>query len=160
MGHLQDFWEAVRARTLPWLHRWLSLVGAYAEGDVAPSSYALTAELPEEALERRLHAAGFVRNPLAAFKRLDGDRETGSWVWRRSLLADRQLHVVLFPGPAPRETDVYAHRELSWITHPVAHYRQAGIDTEAGVRQARERFGAHDIPARIRDDVVSGDRAG
>ena len=35
MGHLHDWWEALRAGTLPWLHRWLALVGAYAEGEAA-----------------------------------------------------------------------------------------------------------------------------
>lgn len=150
MGHLQDWWEVLRARTLPWLHRWLALVGAYAEGDVDRSSYALTAALGEEALERRLHAAGFVRNPVAALKRRPSDREAGSWAWRRTLLADRQLHVVLFPGPDPDETDVYAHEEPSWITHPIAHYRERGVDVEAGVDRTRERFEDAGIPYRYR----------
>lgn len=151
MGHRQDFWEDVRSLALPWLHRWLSLIGAYAEGTVAPSSYALTAERGEETLERHLHEAGFVRNPLAAFKRREGDHESGSWVWRRSLLADRQIHVLLFPGSSPDETDVYAHRELSWITHPVSHYRRRHVDLAAGVRLARSLFRDHGIPFHVRD---------
>lgn len=146
MGHLQDWWEVLRAWTLPWLHRWLSTVGAYAEGEVRRSSYALTADLGVEALERRLHAAGFVRNPLAALKRRPNGHEVGSWVRRRSLFADRQLHVVLFPGPAPDETDVYAHEEPSWITHPIHHYRRRGLDVEAGVSRTRERFREAGIP--------------
>lgn len=153
MGHLQDFWEGLRARTLPWLHRWLSLVGAYAEGEVAESSYALTAGLDPEPLERRLHDLGFVRNPLAAFERRPGGHEVGSWARRPSLLADRQLHVLLFPGPNPGETDVYAHVEASWITRPVAHYRQQGIDVVAGVREVRGLFREADIPVRTRADA-------
>lgn len=151
MGHLQDGWEVVRSGTLPWLHAALSVVGAYAEGDVAPSSYALTAEIGVEELEHRLHHAGFVRNPVASFKRRGDGHESGSWVWRRSLLADEQLHVLLFPGPTADETDVYAHRERSWITHPVSHYRQAGVDPAAGVRRVRERFREAGIPFEVRE---------
>lgn len=153
MGHLHDWWEALRARTLPWLHRWLALVGAYAEGEVAPSSYALTAGLAPEALEVRLHELGFVRNPLAAFERRPGGHEVGSWARRESLLADRQLHVLLFRGPTPDETDVYAHEEASWITQPVAHYRQEAIDVVAGVRAVRALFAEAGLPVRTRADA-------
>lgn len=151
MGHMQDGWETLRAGTLPWLHAGLSLVGAYAEGDVAPSSYALTAGLDVETLEHRLHHAGFVRNPMASMKRRGDGHESGSWVWRRSLFADRQVHVELFPGPVAGATDVYAHRERSWITHPVAHYRKRGVDPEAGVRRVRELFREAGIPFEVRD---------
>ena len=153
MGHLHDFWEGLRARTLPWLHRWLALVGAYAEGRVAESSYALTAELDPEALERRLHDLGFVRNPLASFKRRPGGHEVGSWARRESILADRQLHVQLFVGASADETDVYAHEEPSWITQPVAHYRKRGIDVVAGVRAVRRLFAEAEIPVRTRPDA-------
>ena len=153
MGHLHDWWEALRAGTLPWLHRWLSLLGAYAEGRVAPSSYALTVELDPEALEARLHDLGFVRNPLAAFERRPGGHEVGSWARRESLLADRQLHVLLFDGANPGETDVYAHEEASWITHPVAHYRQEAIDVVAGVRAVRAAFREAGLPVRTRSDA-------
>lgn len=156
MGHVQDWWEVVRARALPWLHTWLAIVGAYAEGAINPSSYALTAELGEEPLERRLHDLGFVRNPLAALKRRPDGQETGSWVRRPSLLADRQLHVVLFPGPDATDTDVYAHEEPSWITHPLAHYRERGVDVEAGVRRTRAVFRGAGIPAYRRP--APGDR--
>lgn len=153
MGHRHDFWEGLRRRALPWLHRWLSLVGAYAEGTVAESSYALTAELGAEALERRLHDLGFVRNPLASLKRRPGGHEVGSWVHRESLLADQQLHVQLFARPGGTETEVYAHEERSWITHPVAHYRKAGIDVVAGVRRVRGKFAEAEIPVRTRPDA-------
>ena len=153
MGHLHDFWEGLRARTLPWLHRWLAVVGAYAEGEVAESSYALTAELDAEALERKLHRLGFVRNPLAAFERRPGGHEVGSWARRESLLADRQLHVLLFAGPTGAETDVYAHEEASWITRPVAHYHKEAIDVIAGVREVRRRFREAGIPVRTRTDA-------
>lgn len=153
MGHLHDYWEALRARLLPVLHAWLSLVGAYAEGEVSRSSYALTAELDPERLERTLHDLGFVRNPLAAFKRRSDGHEVGSWVWRASLLADRQLHVQLFTGSTSGETDVYAHEEPSWITHPVAHYRAQGVDVVAGVRSVRARFRAAGVPRHVRRDA-------
>lgn len=158
MGHRHDWWEAVRSRTLPVLHRWLALVGAYATGDVAPASYALTAEREVEALEHELHTLGFVRNPLASFKRRGDHHEVGSWVRRPSLLADRQLHVVLFPVENPGATDVYAHVELSWITHPVGHYRGVGIDEIAGVRQVRATFREAGVPMRVRGDAPADAR--
>lgn len=153
MGHRHDWWEGLRSVTLPWLHRWLSLVGAYAEGEVAESSYALTAEVDAETLERRLHDLAFVRNPLASFKRRPGGHEVGSWVRRESLLADQQLHVQLFAGPTADETDVYAHQEASWIAHPVAHYRKQGIDVIAGVRGVRQQFREAGMPVTTRSDA-------
>lgn len=158
MGHRHDWWEVIRSRTLPWLHRWLAVVGAYAEGEVAHSSYALTAGRGVESLERDLHTLGFVRNPIASIKRRGEHYEAGSWVRRQSLLADRQLHIELFPVENPGGTDVYAHVELSWITHPLSHYRKEGIDVIAGVREVRHVFREAGIPMRVRSDAPADAR--
>jgi len=64
--------------------------------------------------EQILWAEGFVRNPFACLKTRDGTPEVGSWVYRDSPLAPRQLHVMLFRGEG-EATDVYAHEEPSSV---------------------------------------------
>jgi hypothetical protein len=98
---------------------------------------ALDRNLPET--EQWLHDMGFVRNPIARLKTRDGTPEAGSWVYRESPLARRQLHFMLF------ESDdggiaVYAHEELSSV-HPLygpGHFRGEGQSVGAGVERARE----------------------
>lgn len=60
----------------------------------------------------------------------------GSWTYRRSLLADRQLHVIL-SAQAPEHIAVYAHEEYNWLRHPIKHGKQVGIDRERGAARMR-----------------------
>jgi len=92
-----------------------------------------------EETEQMLWKMGFVRNPFARLKTRSGEPEAGSWAYRESPLAPRQLHLMLFE----REdggTDVYAHEELSSV-HPLCapdHFRGCGQSVGAGVRRTRE----------------------
>jgi hypothetical protein len=88
--------------------------------------------------EQWLWDMGFVRNPVARLKTRNGEPEAGSWVYRSSPLARRQLHLMLFER-ADGGVDVYAHEELSSV-HPLygpAHFRGTGQSVGAGVRRAR-----------------------
>lgn len=91
--------------------------------------------------ERLLWAEGFVRNPFSRVKTRGGDPEAGSWVYRESPLAERQLHVMLFPAE-DGDTDVYAHDELSSVNPFVGaeHFDGTGQDYERGVALARARL--------------------
>lgn len=92
------------------------------------------------AAERRLWAEGFVRNPFARLKHRDGEPERGSWAYRESPLADRQLHLMLFP--ADGGVDVYAHEELSCVNPRLgaAHVDGVGQSVARGVERARARL--------------------
>lgn len=94
-----------------------------------------------ESTEEFLYRSGFVRNPTARLKVRDGRPEDGSWVYRESPLATRQLHLMLWARP-DGSTDIYAHEELSSV-HPlcgVAHFTGLGQSVGAGVRRTREWF--------------------
>lgn len=138
MGFRQDFVNAVRRRVWPKLHRLFEPFGGYAVMHTTAAEYAMTVRCSEATLERVLaEELDFSRNPLSALKvRVDGNTSEGSWVWRESLLADWQLHVVLHAVDGDA-VDVYAHWEYSWLTHPLKHYATRGYDAEKGVRLAR-----------------------
>ncbi|WP_254537240.1 hypothetical protein [Halomarina litorea] len=162
MGFREDFVNAVRRRVLPRLHYLFEgTFGGYAVSPTTEGEYALTAHCSEEELEAALRDIGFSRNPVAALKvRVDGNTSEGSWVWRRSLLADWQLHVVLH-ATDEGHVDVYAHWELSWVRHPYAHYAARAYDAERGVRLARTWLGAYEsglFPDGLPYDVEAAHR--
>ena len=109
--------------------------------EVAPGEYAgvFPASLAET--EATLYAAGFLRNPTARLKTRDGAPEDGSWVYRETPLAPRQLHLMLFERP-DGHTDVYAHEELSSVNPlcAMSHFTGAGQSVADGVFRARELF--------------------
>lgn len=76
---------------------------------------------------------------------VDGDSTDGSWAYRRSRFADRQLHIVLF-WDGPDTTEVYAHDEYNWLRHPVKHAREVDIRREAGSAEMRRWLDANGIP--------------
>lgn len=88
--------------------------------------------------EAILYSEGFFRNPTARLKTRDGEPEDGSWVYRESPLAPRQLHLMLFER-ADGHTDIYAHEELSSVNPlcAMAHFTGAGQTVAAGVFRAR-----------------------
>jgi len=105
---------------------------------VVRAEYAGRLNRAAAATEQWLWDAGFVRNPFARLKVRDGEPELGSWVYRESPLAQRQLHLMLFECE-DGSIDIYAHAELSSI-HPVhgpAHFRGDGQSVGVGVRRAR-----------------------
>lgn len=108
---------------------------------IAYGEYAGRLNAPLAATERLLWQEGFIRNPLSRLKTREGTPEVGSWVYRESPLAPRQLHLMLFPGPAGT-TDVYAHEELSSVNplYAPAHFTSGGQSLRAGVVGARSRL--------------------
>lgn len=108
---------------------------------IAPGEYAGVFPAPLGETEAALYSAGFLRNPTARLKTRDGEPEDGSWVYRESPLAPRQLHLMLFERP-DGHTDVYAHEELSSVNPlcVMAHFTGAGQSVAAGVFRARELF--------------------
>ncbi|SEW09678.1 hypothetical protein [Natrinema salifodinae] len=139
MGYGADFINALRRSLLPQLHFLLrGTFGGYAVSHTTADEYVLTARCSEATIEAVLAALGFSRNPIAALKvRMDGNTSEGSWVWRPSLLADEQLHIVVHDLRNETGVDVYAHWEYSWIRHPYKHYVARGYDAERGVALAR-----------------------
>lgn len=135
----EDAVNALRRSLLPQLHFLLrGSFGGYAISHTTADEYVLTARCSEETIEAVLDRVGFSRNPIAALKvRTDGNTSEGSWVWRPSLLADEQLHIVIHDLENEVGVDVYAHWEYSWIRHPYKHYLARGYDAETGVAIAR-----------------------
>jgi len=102
--------------------------------------------MTEDEIEAVLRCLGFRRNPVAFLKSrswspfdVDGISE-GSWVWRSSVFAHRQLHVTLFDNEDDGSYDVLAHWELSWIRHPFKHYRSEGFDPVGGREEMVSRL--------------------
>ncbi|WP_408957653.1 hypothetical protein [Natrinema sp. 74] len=139
MSYREDFVNALRRRFLPQTHFLLQgTFGGYAVSHTTADEYALTVHCSEATIEDVLEQLGFSRNPIAALKvRMDGNTSEGSWVWRPSLFADEQLHIVLHDLENESGVDVYAHWECSWIRHPYKHYVARGYDAEKGVALAR-----------------------
>lgn len=137
------FWSRIRRRYLPSLDRLArSLDVGYAAYELGHREYAGTLRVEPREAERVLYRHGFRRNPFAAFKTLpDGRREFSSWCYRPSLLATRQVHVMLFDRPG-RGTDLYAHAEYSSINPLVAnkHYDGEGYDPTRGQARLHERL--------------------
>lgn len=103
---------------------------------VRSSEYVGTVTLDIADFEGRLYEAGFTWDPVSLYHRTpSGTATDGSWVYRSSPLADRQLHVLLFAQARDR-IDVYAHEECSWIRHPLKHARQERIQRRAGASEA------------------------
>ena len=141
-----------------------------------PPGYVGTVQLPIDEFEAELRDGGFAWDPLSTYHYTpEGSSTDGSWAYRPSLLADRQLHVVLFAQDEGR-TDVYVHEEFSWVRHPIKHARELDVEREEGVEtmrrwleargleyqrhsfvrrklrhtvhQVREEFGGRELPAR------------
>lgn len=107
---------------------------------ITEGEYAGTYQGDVDEFERRLWADGLVRNPFSRLKIRDGESELSSWVARDSPLADRQLHLMLFPGDDG--VDVYAHEELSSVNPLLgpAHFDGADQRVALGVEIARSRL--------------------
>lgn len=126
----------VRSAVGPWLDRAVRSVVPETYR-VYPSAYAGTIERPIEDLESRLSEYGFRWNPVSMYHYTPlGNQTNGSWVYRESALADRQLHAVLVRQGSER-VDVYAHEEYNWHRHPLKHLRDAGIDRDRGSHRMR-----------------------
>jgi len=145
LGPAADWWETLRRWLLPLLDRIARerLPGDhYASYELASREIVGVIDAPPERVEQLLWEAGARRMPLAALKRLpDGRVEIGSWAFRESPLARRQVHVMLF-ATAEGRTLVAAHEEASALNPWTAwdHYRGVGLSAEKGERAVRERL--------------------
>lgn len=105
---------------------------------VQPTEYAGTAQCSLGDLETMLRADGFSWAPFSLYHRTPiGTRPHTSWTYRSSVLADRQLHVILF-AQSSEIIDIYAHTEYNWVRHPFKHTRQIGIDRAKGAGLMRQ----------------------
>ncbi|MEA1932583.1 MAG: hypothetical protein U9O06_13700 [Euryarchaeota archaeon] len=145
-GPAATFWNRGRAAVLPGLDRLATRLGVgYAAYELKPREYAGRIDAPVEDVDRLLAAHGFERMPLSAWKTLpDGRSEAGSWARRDGVLADRQLHVMLF-RTEDGATDVYAHDEFNAF-HPryaAEHYHGIDYRPQTGCQQLQELIGEY-----------------
>lgn len=104
---------------------------------VYPAGYVGTVHRPIDEVESELRDGGFTWDPLSVYHyTLEGDAADGSWAYRSSWRADRQVHVVLF-AEGSETTDVYAHDEFNWSRHPVKHAREVDIRRYEGRAEVR-----------------------
>jgi len=136
----------LRRRTYPTVHRIAQRIGGYAQCTMDPSEYVGTVDQTLGSFRSELRQMEFRRGPTAAIKRhSDGRQSAGSWVRRRSLWADKQLHVTVFRNGTDR-IDTYAHWEDSWIRHPIRHYQSHNWDTVSGVKMMRSLLTGRGVP--------------
>lgn len=138
LGPDSRWWEPIRRA----LSRFFGYVFDTRAGPrpITEHEYAGTIVASLDAVEPLLWEHGFRRNPLSRLKTRDGAPEAGSWVYRESPLAERQLHLMLFRGETG--VDVYAHSEQSSVNPFVGrdHFRGAAQNVAEGVREARRRL--------------------
>lgn len=96
------------------------------------TEYVGTVQQSLEQFTATLQEGGFDWDPLAWYHRPPvGSEPNGSWTYRRSLLGDRQLHVILVDRSSD-SLDVFAHEEYNWLRHPIRHLQNSGVNREAG----------------------------
>ncbi len=136
---------AVRRATLPAIDAVKErLFGGFAVSHSTEDEYAATLYCSESELEEVLKDQDFSPSLFSALKiRYDRNTENGSWVWRESLTADMQLHVVSHAREDSDAIDLYGHWERSSFTHPIKHYRKVDYDAEKGVELVRRMLSTY-----------------
>ena len=147
----------IRQRVGPWVNRLTRSLGQ-PSFRVRRTEYAGTVDCSTEELEATLQEEGFSWAPFSLYHRTStGMRSDGSWMYRSSLLSDRQIHVILFDQPNDT-VDVYAHTEYNQMRHPIKHIRQVGVDRAEGAAQMRRWLDArglnHDHESRLTQKVT------
>lgn len=134
----------LRHRIGPLLNQFFKMIGQPTT-QVYPAGYVGTVPLPIEEFESELRDGGFNVDLLSTYHyTLDGNATDGSWAYRFSRLANRQLHVVLFKqGPAV--TEVYAHDEFNWFRHPFKHAYEVDIRRTEGRKKMCRWLNAREI---------------
>ncbi len=132
----------VRQRLAPWITRLGRTLGQ-PEYRLQDTEYVGTVQQPLDEFTEALKEQGFEWDPLAWYHQPPvGSEPNGSWTYRRGLLADRQLHVILIAHSA-KYIDVFAHEEYNWLRHPIKHLRQVGIERKAGSSEMRHWLKSH-----------------
>lgn len=136
--------QRLRQRCGPLLNRFASAIGQPIT-HVYPEGYVGTIHRPIGDVESALSDGGFSWDPLSMYHHTpEGDEADGSWAYRSSWLADRQLHVVLF-AEGDEVTEVYAHDEFNWSRHPIKHAQEIDIRRNEGSTEMRRWMDARDI---------------
>ncbi len=118
------------------------------------TEYVGTVQQPLDEFTETLQKHGFEWDPLAWYHQPSvGSEPNGSWAYRRTLLADRQIHVILI-AHSPEYIDVFAHEECSWLRHPIKHLRQVGIERKSGRDQVRRWLDSHDVELDVKSRRV------
>lgn len=139
----------VRQQFGPWITRLGQTLGQ-PEYRLRDTEYVGTVQQPIDEFTERLQERGFEWDPLAWYHQPPvGSEPNGSWAYRQTLLADRQIHVILI-AHSPEYFDVFAHKEYSWLRHPIKHFRQVGIDRKAGRDEMRQWIGCQDIEIDVK----------
>lgn len=126
----------------PLRHRILNILDL--ERRTKEESYVGTYHGSVDTFEEHLSGMGFRRNPFAWLRGTDEyGHSKGSWVKRRSLFVDEQLHVTLHSCHNGSKTRVYAHREDNCFRHPLNHLREKNVDCEGGVTLTKELLSEH-----------------
>ena len=132
----------VRQSLGPWITRLAQTLGQ-PEYRLRKTEYVGTVEQPLDEFTETLQDHGFEWDPLAWYHQPPvGSEPDGSWTYRRGLLADRQLHVILV-AHSPEYIDAFAHEEYNWVRHPIKHLRQVGIERQAGSSEMRRWIERH-----------------
>jgi len=112
---------------------------------VLPPERVGTIPQPIETVESVLRDGGFRWDPLSLYHYgPDGEDADGSWAYRPSQLADRQLHVVLITDGSDA-TEVYAHDEFNCLRHPVKHVNEIDIRRREGRAEMRRWLDARGL---------------
>lgn len=128
----------------PWLTGMARAVGE-PEYQLRRAGYVGTVDCPLDDIAAQLRADGFAWGPVSWYHQPPvGTDPNGSWTYRASPFADRQLHVIL-AARAPECIDVFAHWEYNWLRHPVKHARQLDIDRETGSATMAEWLADRDL---------------
>ncbi|MFB6237511.1 MAG: hypothetical protein ABEH81_03985 [Halopenitus sp.] len=137
LGADDDFWEAIRARLLPVIDAIGKRYGLYAVTTTSRAEYAGYVAMSEDAFEKSLRDAKYLRQPLSSLHRNErGWKEDGSWARPHGMLFPiavllEQIPVVGgVPGRFLRAADtVFARRQ----THIVFYTEQKGDETRIHV---------------------------
>jgi len=134
----------VRQRLAPVITRVAQTVGQ-PEYHLRDTEYVGTVCRPLDEFTETLQDHGFEWDPLAWYHQPPiGSEPNGSWTYRQTLLAERQIHVILV-AHSPEYIDVFAHEEYNWLRHPIDHLQQVGIERKAGSQKVRRWLRSHDI---------------
>ncbi len=139
----------VRQRLGPRITRLARTLGQ-PEYRLRETEYVGTVEQPLDEFTETLQDHGFDWDPLAWYHQPPvGSEPNGSWAYRRTPLADRQIHVILI-AHSPAYIDVFAHEEYNWLRHPIKHLRHVDIEREAGSRETRRWLERRDVDVDAR----------
>lgn len=153
LGHKSDFWERIRAYLLPKagiLVQYLKDVTGekyYVRSETHNNEFVGRVSYSEETFEKFLDSAGFQRNPLSSWKRLESNPSEYEEASFRKVgfdeYPDMQIHVVLYDGSNIQNdtsgyTYVYAHWEYRWDRHPIKHYYGEEKSGPEGVKRMKD----------------------